>query len=85
MNANQLTGLLELQRAAFLADMAPSAEARIDRIDRLAAMTERGRDEIAAAINADFGNRSPHETELAEILAITIAAPRMRGGTSSAG
>ena len=78
MNANQLTGLLELQRAAFLADMAPSAEARIDRIDRLAAMTERGRDEIAAAINADFGARSPHETELAEILVITIAARHAR-------
>ena len=78
MNENQLTDLLQRQRAAFAADMAPSAQVRIDRIDRIAAMTERGRDEIAAAISADFGNRSRHETELAEVMVIMIAARHAR-------
>jgi coniferyl-aldehyde dehydrogenase len=78
MDADRLTDLLERQRAAFRAEMAPSAQARIDRLDRLAAMTERSGAEIAAAISADFGNRSPHETELAEIMPITAAIRHTR-------
>jgi coniferyl-aldehyde dehydrogenase len=83
MNANQLTNILDLQRAAYRADMVPSAEIRIDRLDRLAAMTEARRDDIAAAINADFGNRSPHETELAEIMVVLISARHARRNVRS--
>jgi coniferyl-aldehyde dehydrogenase len=83
MDASQLTNLLDLQRAAYRADMVPSAEIRIDRLDRLAAMTEARRDEIAAAINADFGNRSPHETELAEIMIIIMSARHARRNVKS--
>ncbi|MGA2792304.1 MAG: coniferyl aldehyde dehydrogenase, partial [Roseiarcus sp.] len=68
---------------AYRADMVPSAEIRIDRLDRLAAMTEARRDDIAAAINADFGNRSPHETELAEIMIIMMSARHARRNVKS--
>jgi acyl-CoA reductase-like NAD-dependent aldehyde dehydrogenase len=54
------------QRAAFAQDMNPSREVRADRMDRLARMTQRHQDAIAAAISADFGHRAREETDLAK-------------------
>ncbi len=66
------------QRAAFALDMDPSREARRDRLSRLLALTEKHQDAIADAISADFGHRSRHETDLAEIFIVLSAVRHMR-------
>ena len=72
--ANTPLALLEarfaLQRSAFAADMSPSRDTRVDRLDRLLRLTERHQSEIVAAISADFGHRSRHETDLADIFIV---------------
>jgi coniferyl-aldehyde dehydrogenase len=78
MNAAQLTDLLDLQRKAYRADMDPSIQTRLGRLDRLAAMTEQHGDAIAAAISADFGARSRHETELVEIVTVLASVRHAR-------
>jgi coniferyl-aldehyde dehydrogenase len=59
--------LLSRQKAAFLLEMAPTHDVRRDRLDRLEGMVLRHESEIAAAISADFGNRSANETSLLEV------------------
>ncbi len=66
------------QRAAFAADMHPSLAARRGRLDRLLRLTERHERAIAEAISADFGHRSTHETELAEIFVVLSAIRHTR-------
>jgi coniferyl-aldehyde dehydrogenase len=46
----------------------PTYEERLDSLDRLASAIKRRQDEMAAAVRADFGNRSRVETRLAEVL-----------------
>ena len=58
--------------------MNPSREARVDRLDRLLRLTEEHQHEIVAAISADFGHRSRHETDLAEIFLVVSALRHMR-------
>jgi coniferyl-aldehyde dehydrogenase len=62
--------VLERQRAAFLLDMNPPLAVRRERLERLLKMTEAHANEIARAISDDFGHRSVHETQLADILLI---------------
>ena len=62
--------LFAAQRRAFAADMSPSREVRVDRLDRLLRLTEEHQGEIVAAISADFGHRSRHETDLADIFIV---------------
>ncbi|TPJ20480.1 coniferyl aldehyde dehydrogenase [Mesorhizobium sp. B2-7-3] len=59
-----------LQRAAFKAQPFPDLGVRKDRLRRLLALTERHETEICAAIDADFGGRSAHETRLAELFVV---------------
>ena len=66
--AEQLHQMLEIQRATQLRDGAPSAEVRIDRIDRCIAILRENSVEIESAINADFGNRSAHATALTDVM-----------------
>ncbi len=61
-----LTRLLAAQRAAFAREPYPSLETRLRRLDKLRALLEQHGDRMAAAISADFGNRSLHETAIAE-------------------
>ena len=64
---DDMRALLERQRAAFLRDGAPSlAERRAD-LAKLQAAIRANTERIAEVISADFGNRSRHETILAEI------------------
>lgn len=63
-----LSGILERQRAAFIAEMNPSFAVRQDRLERLAAMNEKHASGIVEAIGADFGHRSAHETRMAELV-----------------
>jgi len=60
--------LLQRQRAAFAEEMNPTVAVRKDRLDRLAAMGEKHAAQIVEAIGADFGHRSPHETQMAELV-----------------
>jgi coniferyl-aldehyde dehydrogenase len=66
----RLYALLECQRSAFAEEMNPGVAVRKDRLARLAAMGEKHADEIVAAISADFGHRSAHETQMAELVLV---------------
>src|ERR1700744_4723723 len=59
--------LLERQRASFAEDGTASYEVRIDRIDRLIALMVENKDEIASALNEDFGHRSNEASLLTEV------------------
>lgn len=59
--------LLARQRAAFGQNMNPSLDARLHDLEKLATLLLSNREAIASAISADFGNRSRHESLLAEV------------------
>ena len=65
---SNLARLHALQRAAFARERFPSLHTRRDRLQRLLALVREHEAAIVAAIDADFGGRSAHETRLAEIL-----------------
>lgn len=73
MPTQDLHKRFEQQREAFLADMLPKLGERMDRLNRLLAMADAHESDILAAISADFGNRSTHETRMAEIGFIATA------------
>ena len=56
--AQQMAQALARQKAAHVREGAPSAEVRIERIDRCIGLLIRYENEIAEALNADFGNRA---------------------------
>ncbi len=58
--------LFEQQRAAFAQDSFPDLGARLDRLARLKALMQKHEERMAQAISADFGQRSRHETLIAE-------------------
>ncbi|MBE0626904.1 MAG: coniferyl aldehyde dehydrogenase [Burkholderiales bacterium] len=66
----KLYATLERQRSAFAVQMNPDIAVRRDRLARLAAMGEKHAAQIAEAISADFGHRSAHETQMAELLVV---------------
>ncbi len=55
--AEQMRALMDAQRQAFLEEGPPSLQVRRDRIDRVVSLVTDNADEIAAAIDADFGSR----------------------------
>lgn len=63
----EMKSLLEKQRAAYLKDGPPSAEVRIDRINRCISLLVEHQDEIADALNKDFGSRSPQLSKFADV------------------
>ncbi len=65
-----MAGILDRQRAAFLHDGPPGLRERRDRLKRLRAAVLAYRPEIGAAISADFGHRSRHETEVMELAGV---------------
>jgi coniferyl-aldehyde dehydrogenase len=75
--APALHARLAAARAAFSADPFPSAAARRERLDRLLDVLD---DEPAfvAALDADFGHRSAHETRLAELYVVAAEARHAR-------
>lgn len=66
-NAHALTVTFEVQRAASRADASVAWATRADRLRRLRQLLLDHRAALAAAISADFGQRSRHESELLEI------------------
>jgi coniferyl-aldehyde dehydrogenase len=73
--ARQLRAAFDAQRAAFRAEPFPSLTTRLERLTRLEAACLDRRDELADAISDDFGNRSRHESLIAEIF-ITVSSIR---------
>ncbi|WP_349742695.1 coniferyl aldehyde dehydrogenase [Roseateles cavernae] len=65
---------LELQRSAFRAEPMPSLATRLDRVERVRAMTRRHADELVEAISRDFGHRARQETLLADVFTVESAA-----------
>jgi len=58
--------LLRLRKARYRQGP-PTYEQRVERLDKLAEVLVRRKDEIARAIDEDFGGRSRHESLLAEV------------------
>jgi len=66
--AERLLSALALQRAAHQARPVPTQAERLDDLARLRAFLLEQQQEIAAAISADYGHRSVHETRLLELM-----------------
>jgi len=66
----RFTEILAAQRSAFLRAGAPSLATRRSDLKKLKAALIARRGAIEAAINADFGNRSRHETALMEVVGV---------------
>lgn len=63
-----LAACLERQRTAYLADPYPSYQQRIADLKTLQRMLQENRDALVAAVSADYGSRSEHETLFTEYL-----------------
>jgi len=63
----ELLRLFDLQRAAFARESYPELATRRDRLARLKSIVTDNESRFVAAIDADFGHRSAHETRLAEL------------------
>ncbi|MFI5308200.1 MAG: coniferyl aldehyde dehydrogenase [Polyangiales bacterium] len=65
-----LQAAFERLKAAYRKDPMPSHEQRIAWLDALLRVVRKNRKQIADTISADFGNRSFHETQVAEIFTL---------------
>jgi len=63
----ELRTILDKQRAAFLRDGPPSAEVRIDRLDRCIGLLVDHQEEIADALNKDFGSRPVQMSKFTDV------------------
>lgn len=63
----EMKALLERQRRAFERNSVPSANERIDRIDRALNLLIQNQLHLAEAMHADFGSRSRHQSRMADI------------------
>ena len=70
----RLKAALALQRAAYLAHPVPTLEERTKDLRTLQRFIRENRNDICAAISADYGHRSTHETMLAEIFRRSMAS-----------
>ena len=68
--ADSLDRLLALQRAAFARERYPDIRTRQDLLARLKALVVENEAAFAAAVDSDFGDRSEHETRLAELFIV---------------
>jgi coniferyl-aldehyde dehydrogenase len=66
----ELDRLFALQRAAFARERYPDFATRRDRLARLKALVSDNEARFAAAVDRDFGDRSEHETRLAELYVV---------------
>lgn len=68
--AAELQQLFIAQQQAFAADSDPSHAVRMDRLARLQTLMGEHEAALIAAIDADFGGRSHHETRMAELFVL---------------
>jgi coniferyl-aldehyde dehydrogenase len=76
---SELEAAFESLKAAYRREPSPSYETRLSWIDALLRMVQAHRKQIAEAITADFGNRSFHETQIAEIFTLITGLKYIRG------
>ncbi|MEV6156895.1 coniferyl aldehyde dehydrogenase [Nonomuraea sp. NPDC052129] len=69
-DAERFQHILQVQRAAYLRDGAPSLAARRGDLARFKAALIARRGALEEAINTDFGHRSRHETAMMEIVGV---------------
>ena len=55
-----LARILRLQRSAFSVERYPDLRTRRDRLLRLSRIISRHENQLVAAVDSDFGHRSPH-------------------------
>ena len=67
---NPLLPILEVQREAFLQRGIPSVEDRVRALETLGRAVGEYSEKLVAAVQADFGHRSPHETYATEVLGV---------------
>jgi coniferyl-aldehyde dehydrogenase len=73
-----MVGLLDRQRRAFRAEGPPTLEVRLDRIRRLTLALLENADELAAALNADFGNRPAAVSLSSDVLGSLPGLPQVQ-------
>jgi len=76
--AESLASRLALQQRAFLRDGPPSLTERRDKLKKLAHAVKACADPLVEAVSADFGQRSRHETLMADIFPVIAAARHAR-------
>jgi len=69
IDAKMLKRLLERQQRANQRDGIPSLAVRVSRLDRAIALLVENQQALCEAMNADFGNRSFHQSRMADIYA----------------
>lgn len=67
--SKQLESLIKAQRDSYNADGFPSAQLRIDRLNRAATLLVENKEAIAAALSEDYGHRSREETIIIDVFA----------------
>lgn len=67
-DVGRLRALFDAQRAAYLQRPYPTADERIEHLDRLKPLLLDNIDALTAAVKKDFGHRSEDETKLAELV-----------------
>jgi coniferyl-aldehyde dehydrogenase len=72
----EIKRIFALQKDAYLQNPFPSYDRRIAGLDKLIELIEANEDAFAKAISTDFGNRSKHETIIAEML-VLLSGVRM--------
>ena len=77
-HALDLQTLFSAQQRAFAAQSFPGAAVRLERLQRLKRLVQDNEDALADAISADFGNRSRHETVVAEVFFVLAAIAHAR-------
>ena len=65
---SNISAILDNQRQAFLRAGPPSLEERVSHLDALLAQVIKNKDRMAEVLCEDFGNRSRHETLIAETM-----------------
>jgi coniferyl-aldehyde dehydrogenase len=75
---NRFTLQFEEIKAAYVAESNPTLEVRLNRIHRIEKMIANNEEKICKVISADFGNRHPVETRLAEFQMIYQACQYAR-------
>lgn len=70
VTARQMNDLLDRQRRSFLEQGPPSAELRIQRLDRLIASVIEHEARVIEALSSDFGHRSPDSSRYTDVAAI---------------
>ncbi|MFW0793993.1 aldehyde dehydrogenase family protein [Gordonia sp. CPCC 205515] len=82
VSRDDLMGLLERQRKAYLAEGVASAETRISRIDRLLLAVVEAADALAESLGGEYGSRPPALTKALDILGCVGAAQELRDNIS---